>query len=313
MNFARYLLGRLLGGVLTVLGVATLCFVLLNALPGDPTDNILGETATAEDRVALRRALRLDQPVLTRYTEFLRDLALPSRGLGRSFRRPERTVASSIAEVWPDTAALALCAAVLAWTLALPLAVLSAARPRGRTDALVGVLSLLGLAIPALWLGPLLILALCVALPVLPFPGPDARGLGALLLPALSLGVGMMGVLLRMGRASLREVLREPYVLAARARGLSESAVLLRHALRTALVPLLTVGGAQLSALLGGAIVTEKIFDRRGMGTLLLGALTTRDLPVVLGCVVVMAATAVLIQLVVDLTYAAVDPRIRLG
>jgi peptide/nickel transport system permease protein len=215
--------------------------------------------------------------------------------------------------VWPSTAALAFAAALIAWALAIPLALVSAARARTRTDAAVGLGSLLAYAIPILWLGPLLVLVFCVALPLLPFPGPDARDPGALILPALALGVGMAGLLTRMGRSSLREVLREQYVLAARARGLSEPNVLVRHALRSALVPLLTTGGAQLAGLLGGAVVTEKIFDRAGVGTLLLTALTARDVPVVLACVVVMAATAALVQLAVDFAYVFVDPRIRLG
>jgi len=186
-------------------------------------------------------------------------------------------------------------------------------RPATRTDTTIGIASLLGVAIPSLWLGPVLILLFCVAVPVLPFPGPDAHGLAALVLPALTLGTGMAGILTRMGRASLREVLREPYILAAHARGLSVHKVMLCHALRTALVPLLTTGGTQLSSLLGGAIVTEKIFDRPGVGTLLLSSVLTRDVPVVLACVVAMATTAVLIQLAVDLAYAVVDPRIRIG
>lgn len=313
MKLASYILRRLLTGALTVFGVATLCFVVLHALPGDPTDTALGETATAEDRAALRRALRLDEPLVVQYREYVRDLVTPSRGMGRSFRRPSATAFQAIREVWPDTLALALGAALLAWTLAIPLALLAASRPRSRIDAAVGVASLVGVAIPSLWLGPLLIMVFCVALPLLPFPGPDARGLAALVLPALSLGVGMAGILTRMGRASLREVLREPYITAARARGLSEGRVLVAHGLRSAMVPVLTTAGGQLTSLLGGAIVTEKIFDRPGLGTLLLRSVSERDLPVVLACVVVIAATAVLVQLLVDLAYIAVDPRIRLG
>lgn len=313
MRLAGYLLRRLLAGLVTVLGVATVCFVLLHALPGDPTDTVLGETATAEDRAALRRVLRLDRPVPVQYVEYVRDLATPSRGMGQSFRHPERTAFSYVREAWPHTLALAAAAALIGWAIAIPLALLAATRPRTRTDATVGVASLVGVAIPSLWLGPLLILAFCVALPLLPFPGPDATGVRALILPALSLGIGVAGMLTRMGRSALRDVLREPYIQAARARGLSETSVLLKHALRSALVPLLTTGGAQLTALLGGAIITEKIFDRPGLGTSLLEALTARDLPVVLACVTVTAATAVLVQLVVDLSYALVDPRIRLG
>jgi ABC-type dipeptide/oligopeptide/nickel transport system permease component len=313
VRYLGYLARRLLGGALTVLAVVSLCFLVLEALPGDPTDTILGETATLEDRAQLRRALRLDQPFSTRYAQFVLDLVVPSRAMGHSLRQPNRTALSMIAEVWPNTVALAICAALVAWAIAVPLALIAASRPRTKTDAAVGVASLVGVAIPSLWLGPLLILAFCVALPILPFPGPDADGPLALVLPSLTLGVGMAGILTRMGRASLRETLAEPFVTAARARGLSERAVLIKHALRAAMVPLLTTGGAQLAGLLGGAIITEKVFDRPGLGMLLLSSLTARDIPVVLACVVVIAATAVLVQLLVDVAYVLVDPRIRLS
>ncbi|MFO0556400.1 MAG: ABC transporter permease [Polyangiales bacterium] len=313
MRYLGYLLRRAIGGALTVLAVVSVCFLLLEALPGDPTDTILGETATEEDRAQLRRALRLDQPFFSRYLQFVLDLIVPARAMGHSLRQPTRTAFSMISEVWPNTVVLAVSSALVAWAIAIPLAVLAASRPRTKTDAAVGVASLVGVAIPSLWLGPLLILAFCVAIPLLPFPGPDARGPLSLVLPSLTLGVGMAGILTRMGRGALRETLREPFVTAARARGLSETAVLIKHALRAAMVPLLTTGGAQLASLLGGAIITEKVFDRPGLGTLLLQSLTARDIPVVLACVVVIAATAVFVQLLVDVAYVMVDPRIRLS
>ncbi|MEI8259606.1 MAG: ABC transporter permease, partial [Deltaproteobacteria bacterium] len=226
MKFAWYIARRFAAGLITVLGVATVCFVVLHALPGDPTDTILGETATATDRVALRQAMRLDEPLGVQYVEYLRDLVTPSRGMGQSFRHAGVTAFSSIRRVWPSTLALALTAALIAWSLAIPMALLAAMRPRTRTDTAIGVISMLGVAIPSLWIGPMLILLFCVTIPLLPFPGPDASGPGALVLPAFSLGIGMTGILTRMGRGSLREVLREPYILAARARGLSEANVM---------------------------------------------------------------------------------------
>lgn len=309
MRLVGFLVRRLGAGALTVLVVASLCFVVIHALPGDPTEVLLSETATAEDRAALRRALRLDQPLGAQYVAYLGDLAL--RGMGRSFTHPDRTAWQEIARVWPHTLTLAICAALVAWLIAVPMALLAATRPGTRTDAAVGVASLAGMALPSLWIGPILIATFCVALPVLPFPGPDAEGALALVLPSITLGAGMAGILTRMGRSALREVLKEQYITAARARGLSELAVTIKHALRSALVPLLTVGGAQLSALLGGAVITEKIFDRRGLGLLFLESLQRRDIPVALACVVSVAATVVIVQLGVDLAYALVDPRIR--
>lgn len=309
MKLLGFLARRLGAGALTVLSVASLCFVVIHLLPGDPVDALLDETATAADRSALRAALHLDLPLYRQYVHFLGDLLL--RGMGRSFSHPDRTAFSEVLRVWPGTAQLALAAALVAWVLAIPMALLAATRPNTRTDAAVGVASLVGMALPSLWIGPMLVRVFCVELPWLPFPGPDAQGAASLVLPAVTLGAGMAGILTRMGRGALREVLREQYVLAARAKGLSEGAVLVKHALRSAMVPLLTVGGAQLSALLGGAVVTERLFDRDGVGLLFLEALLRRDIPVVLACVVAVAATVVLVQLAVDLAYALVDPRIR--
>lgn len=309
MRLLGFLARRLGAGALTVLVVATLCFGALHALPGDPCDFDLGETATADDRARCHRERHLDRSLPSQYAYFLSDLAF--HGMGRSSTHRDRTAFQEIAEVWPDTAALALSATLVAWLVAIPLALLAATRPGTRTDAAVGVASLAGMALPSLWIGPMLVALFCVAVPVLPFPGPDASGFASLVLPSITLGAGLAGILTRMARASLREVLKEPYITAARARGLSELEVVVKHGLRSALVPLLTVGGAQLSALLGGAVITEKIFDRRGLGSLFLDSIQRRDTPVALGCVVVVAATVAIIQLSVDLAYAAVDPRIR--
>lgn len=311
MKLAGYVFRRAASGAVTVATVATLCFFAIHALPGDPTEVLLDETAGPELRAALRHRLHLDLPIFQQYLVFVRESLF--NGMGRSWVHQDQTAASAVLAVWPHTAALALSAMAIAWAIAIPLAVFAATRPATRTDAMVGVLSLLGMALPSLWVGPMLILLFCVALPWLPFPGPDAVGLGALVLPSITLGTGMAGILTRMGRGALREVLREPYIQTARAKGLRERTVLFKHALRTALVPLLTVGGAQLSALLGGAIVTERIFDRVGLGSLFLDALLRRDLPVVMACVVSVAITVVLVQLAVDLGYAVVDPRIRVS
>jgi len=296
---------------LTVFAVASLCFFALHALPGDPADVLLDETATAPERAALRTALRLDQSLGAQYLGFVLDLVL--RGMGRSFVHPERSALAEVWRVWPATASLSVAAMVVAWCVAIPAALLAATRPGTRADAAVGVASLVGMALPSVWVGPMLVLVFCVGLGVLPFPGPDATGVGALVLPAVTLGAGMAGILTRMGRGALREVLREPYVSAARAKGLSEPVVLVKHALRSALVPLLTVGGAQLSALLGGAVVTERVFEREGLGSLFLESLLRRDVPVALACVVAVAVTVVVVQLLVDLAYALVDPRIRVS
>ncbi|MCC7542993.1 MAG: ABC transporter permease [Deltaproteobacteria bacterium] len=308
---ARYVARRVVEGALTVLAVATAVFLLLHVLPGDPVEQMLGDAASSEDRAALRRHLRLDLPITTQYGAFLGDLA--GGTMGRSFRQPDETVASRISEVLPDTVALALAAVLVAWSLALPLGVTAATRRGTAWDRIASASSLAGLAMPAIWLGPLLILLFAVKLRVLPLPGDDAHGVPALVLPAITLGAALAALLTRMTRASMLEVLNENYVLAARARGLGPLAVTIKHALRTALLPVVTVGGAQLGAVLGGTLVTEKIFERPGLGTLFLEAFLARDIPVVQGCVLVVAALHVGVNLGVDLLYAFIDPRVRLA
>lgn len=308
--FVRYLLTRLLRGAATVLGVVTLVFLLLHLIPGDPVQAMLGDQASPEDRLALRSALHLDRPLPEQYGLFVRDIW--SGGLGRSFRDQSRTVASLIGEVVPDTLMLALAAVCVALCVALPLGSLAAVRRGSFWDDLASSVALFGIAIPNIWLGPLLVLLFGVWLRVLPMPGDDA-GLASLVLPATTLGAALSAVLTRQMRASLLEVLSEPYIRAARARGLSELRLVVRHALRNALLPVMTVAGAQLGALLSGAVVAEKIFERRGIGSLFLEAFFERDIPVVQGCALVIALFYVSVNLGVDLLYGVVDPRVRLG
>ncbi len=307
----RYVLGRCLRALLTVLGVATLVFLLVRWVPGDPVDAILGEQGSPEDRAALREALALDAPLLEQYGRFLGSVA--DGTLGQSFRRRDRSVGSLVAEAFPATAVLAVAALALAWTIALPLGCVAATRRGTGWDQSASLLAVLGLAIPHLWLGPLLILLFAVELRWLPLPGDDASGLSGLLLPAVTLGAALAAVLTRQTRAAMAEVLAEPYVLAARARGVSPVGVTVKHALRNALVPVLTVGAAQLGALLSGAVVVEKIFERPGLGTLFLEAFFSRDIPVVQGCALVIASIYVAVSLLLDLAYAVVDPRVELG
>jgi peptide/nickel transport system permease protein len=304
----RYLLTRLVRASLTVFGVITLVFLLVHAIPGDPVQAILGDQASPAERQALREALRLDRPLLEQYTLFCADVLHGS--LGHSFRNQMRSVASLIAEVAPDTLLLALAAMLVALTLALPLGALAALRRGSGWDDLASSVALLGIAIPNIWLGPLLVLVFGVWLRVLPMPGDDA-GMASLVLPAITLGAALSAVLMRQTRGSLLEVLSEPYIRAARARGISELTLLVRHALRNALLPVLTVAGAQLGALLSGAVVAERVFERRGIGSLFLEAFFDRDIPVVQGCALCVALFYVSVNLGVDLLYGVIDPRVR--
>ena len=307
----RYLAGRLLRASLTIVGLVTIVFLLVRLIPGDPVEAILGDQAGPEEKAELRRALELDQSMGQQYLSFVEHVA--DGTLGISFRRPDRSVWSLIRGVLPHTIVLALAALLVAWTVAVPLGTLAAARVGQGWDKLASFAAVAGLAIPNIWLGPLLILFFGVQLRWLPLPGDDLAGPEALILPALTIGTALAAILTRQTRASMIEVLSQPYVNAARARGVGPGSLLLRHALRNALLPVMTIGAAQLGALLSGTVVTEKIFERPGLGTLFLEAFFARDIPVVQGCVLVVAVVYVLVNLFVDLAYGVVDPRVRLS
>lgn len=300
---------RITRAALTAVGVVTAVFVLVRAVPGDPAATILGDQASPDELAALRERLHLDASLREQYLAFWGDVFGGS--LGHSFR-DERPVSERIAEVLPETALLALAALFVAWSLALPLGVI-AARYRGRApDRVASTLAVIGLAIPNLWLGPLLILLFGVVLRWLPVPGDDAMGLLGLVLPSFTLGTALAASLTRQTRAAVADALTRPYSVAAAARGLPPRRVLLRHALPNAALPVLTVAGAQVAALLSGTVVVEKIFERRGLGALFLDAFFARDIPIVQGCVLVIALVTVIVNLLLDILYAAVDPRVRL-
>jgi ABC-type dipeptide/oligopeptide/nickel transport system permease component len=306
-----YLTLRLGRAGATALLVVSLVFVLIRAVPGDPVDAICGEQAAPEDRAAVRKALHLDAPLASQYAAFWRDVL--DLSLGHSFQQPALTVRERIVEALPSTLKLAAVALCFAWALSIPLGVLSAAR-RGRAfDRIASVVALSGLALPTIWLGPLLILLFCVKLRVLPMPGDESASTAAVLLPALTVGLSLSASLTRQTRSAMLEVLAMPYVAAARARGLFSHVVLFKHALRNALLPVVTLGAAQLSALLSGAVIAEKVFERPGLGSLFLEAFFARDIPVVQGVVLFVGLLYVLINLLVDVVYTVIDPRVRLS
>jgi len=310
-GLARYIGQRLARAALTIFGVVTLVFLLVRLIPGDPVDAILGDQAAPEDRAALRTALELDRPMVLQYGSFLGHVADGS--LGHSFRRRQETVSSLIAQVFWPTILLALSSLLVAWLIAVPAGSLAATRRGTGWDRAATTGAMLGLAIPNIWLGPLLILLFGVQLQWLPLPGDYTGGLAVLVLPSFTVGTALAAILTRQTRASMIEVLSEQYILAARARGLHPWRVVLQHGLRNALLPVMTVGAAQLGALLSGTVIAEKIFERPGLGTLFLDAFFDRDIPVVQGCVLVIATIYVLVNVAVDLLYGVVDPRVRLS
>lgn len=307
----RYLLLRVARAALTAFAVVSLVFVLIRAVPGDPVDAMLGDQASPEDRASVRRALHLDESVPKQYVRFLGDVADGS--LGRSFRAPDTNVRTLIADAFPPTVTLAAWSLLVAWMVALPLGVLAAEKRGTWFDRVASVFALTGLALPTIWLGPLLVLLFSVKLRWLPLPGDDPGAPGALVLPAITIGLALAAALTRQTRAAMLEVLSQPYIAAARARGVRSWRVFFQHALRNALLPVMTVGAAQLGALLSGAVIAEKIFERPGLGTLFLEAFFARDIPVIQGVVLLVGVVYVLVNVVLDLAYAAVDPRVRLG
>lgn len=294
--------------MVVVFGVCTLVFLLIHLVPGDPVEAMLGESARPADRSALREALGLDRPLGEQYLNYLGGLVRLDLGQSFQFQRP---VADLLAERIPPTLELAGAALALALALAVPLGVLAARNRGGVLDSGAMGLSLLGISIPNFWLGPLLILVFSLWLGWTPVSGRD--GLVSLVLPAITLGTGLAAVLARMVRSSVLEVLGEDYVRTARAKGLSEGAVMWRHALRNAWLPVLTLVGLQLGGLLGGAVITETVFAWPGVGSLLVEAIQNRDYPVVQACVLLISLAYVLVNTVTDLVYALVDPRIRLA
>lgn len=302
------LLRRLLFMLPVVWGVSTFVFLIIHLIPGDPIDLMLGENATQVDRQTLRRQLGLDQPLWQQYTTFLQRLVHGDLGQSLHSSRPVQTL---IAERLPATAWLALAALCVSVGLAIPLGIVAALRPRSWLDTGSMVLALLGVSMPNFWLGPLLILIFSIQFGWLPVSGRGDGSLPYLILPAVTLGTGMMAVLTRMTRSSMMETLREDYIRTAAAKGLSAWTVVVKHALSNALIPLVTLIGLQGGALLGGAVITETIFAWPGLGELTVRAIQQRDYPVVQGCVLVIALTYVVMNMITDILYAIVDPRIR--
>ncbi len=310
MSLGSFILRRLGSSLIAIAGVSVLVFLLLHLIPGDPIDQLAGGEATPEQREDLERCMHLDKPMARQFVLFLGTIADGS--LGRQCPNPDKkpTVSDRILEKIPYTIELALGGMLVAILLALPLGILAAVKRGTWVDTAAAVVSLSGLSMHTAFMGPLALVIFFDRLSWLPGPAePNASF--ALLLPSVVIGSHLMAMLARMTRSSLVEVLDNDYIRTARAKGLEESTVLLKHALRNALMPVITVAGLQFGSLLGGAIITEKIFERPGLGTLLLEGISERNYPVVQGTVLVIALSYVLVNTLVDLSYGLIDPRVR--
>ncbi|MCS6817164.1 MAG: ABC transporter permease [Blastocatellia bacterium] len=305
-GIAGILLRRLLLVIPVVWAVVTLVFLLLHLVPGDPVLAFLGETATPEQVAEMRRRFGLDRPLLEQYANYWKQVLQGDLGVTFVDRRP---VAEKILSRYPATLQLAVAALLVAVLIAIPLGVTAARHHGGVRDAAASIVALLGIALPNFALGPLLILLFSVKLQLLP---PSGFGDPAhLVLPAFTLGAALAAILTRLVRTSVLEELRQDYVKTARAKGLDERTVIYRHVLRNGLIPVVTIVGLQFGVLLGGAIITERIFNWPGIGTLTIEAIAARDYPLVQGCLLVISLTYIFVNTATDLLYRVLDPRIK--
>ena len=331
---AAFLVQRLAGTIPVLILISLLVFILIHAAPGDPTLMLLGEETNAAEIAKAKERWGLDRPLYIQYFKFLESAAAGE--FGKSFKYSE-PVAQVIKTRLPATIELALCAIVVAILLAIPIGVWAGARPNSWLDNLGTTFGLFGISMPSFWLGIMLILLLAGVLNILPtsgrstygVAGPEITGfylldsllekngpaawdaLAHIFMPALALGVNMLGILMRVTRSSVLEVMNEEYVVTARAKGLAEQNVIWRHVTSNALIPVITVVGLELGTLLSGSIIVETVFAWPGSGSLLITALNARDYPLVTGLVMTYTAAFVVINLIIDGLYAIIDPRIR--
>ena len=312
----RYLARRLLLLVPVLVGVSIIIFMVLHLSPGDPVEIMLGSQATQEDRARLRDDLGLDQPLHVQYVRWLGHVARGDLGRSIWMRRP---VLNEVLVRFRATLLLTATALVISTTVGIALGVASAARPNSVLDRTSAVASLFGASMPSFWLGIVLMVVFALWLGWLPasgmfapYGGGDVRDLLAhLILPAVTLAAASVTIIARLTRSTMLEALGQDYIRTARAKGVVERAVVLRHGLKNALIPIVTVVGVQAGYLLGGAVLTETVFAWPGVGTLMVQGILARDFPLVQGCVLIVALSFVLVNLAVDLLYAWLDPRIR--
>lgn len=304
---STYVLKRLIQAIPVLIGISILTFAMLHLVPGDPVQIFAGDKPLTEERAAqIRHQLGLDRPLLVQYLDYGGKALRGDLGVGLRSQRPVR---DSIIEVLPSTIELTLTALVIATVLGALLGIVAAIAHGTWLDTLSMGIALLGLSVPVFYSSLLLIIFFSFRLGW--FPATGQGGIERLVLPAFALGLASAASLARLVRSSMLEVLQQEYIVTARAKGLTEQTVIITHAVKNALIPTVTLLGLQLGALLGGAVVTETIFSRPGLGRLAVDAISSRDFPLVQGTVLFAAVVYVLVNLAVDVLYAAIDPRIR--
>lgn len=304
----QYTAKRLLSTIPVLLGISILLFFMLRALPGDPAQVIAGDMATQSEVELIRQQLGMDRPMHIQYGHFL--LRLVQMDLGKSIK----TQNPVIAEILPrllNTAILAVTATFLACLFGIPAGIVAAVRPYTFLDMIVTALALFGISMPAFWLGLMLIVLFSVKLQWLPVGG--SGGIQYLILPAITLASLLVAAFARNMRSSMMETLTQDYITTARSKGLKEEVIIIRHALKNALIPVVTVIGLQFGSLLGGTVLIETVFGWPGIGRLLVESILARDYPVIQGSILVFAMLFILINLIVDLLYGLIDPKVRYG
>ncbi|MES2636227.1 MAG: nickel ABC transporter permease [Pseudomonadota bacterium] len=294
--------------VTVVFGVLLLTFLLIHLVPGDPVEVMLGESASVTDRAVLRADLELDQPLFQQFGSYLIKLSQGDLGFSIHTQTP---ILELIKTRYPATLKLAFLSLFIGLSIGVPLGVYAALKANHWQDFVVTIVSVRLSAMPAFWLGPLLMLLFAVWLGWLPVSGMDENT--SIILPALTLGFGLSAILTRMTRTSLLEVLNDDFIRTARAKGLNENTVILRHALRAALLPIITIVGLQMGSLLAGTVITETIFSWDGIGQLLVESIEKRDYPVTQACVLVVALSYVVVNVLTDMLYRLADPRVKFG
>ncbi|MET0630223.1 MAG: ABC transporter permease [Xanthobacteraceae bacterium] len=331
-----YLLRRIIATIPVVILISLLVFLLIHAAPGDPADLLLSEEASPQDIADARRRWGLDQPIYVQYLRFLANIL--SGDLGTSFRYADPVI-TLIGERLPATIELAIASLLIAIILGIPLGVFAGAKPNSWADNLGSMFGFFGISMPNFWFGIMLILVISGYFNWLPSSGRSTYGVAQgsetgfyiiqslaagnmktawdgikyVIMPAIALGTGMMGLIMRVTRSSVLEIMNEDYIRTARAKGLGERTVLWRHVLRNALVPIITVVGLELGTLLSGSIIVETVFAWPGSGSLLIAAIQSRDYPLITGTVLTYTIAFVVINFTIDILYALIDPRIRFG
>lgn len=303
----KYIIKRLLMMIPVIIGVSFLVYFIMALTPGDPARTILGETAPQESIDALREQLGLNDPIPIRYINYVKDLLHGDMGNSYKTGRP---VFNEVMELYPATLKLAFWGMLFSVLLSIPIGIISATKQYSIMDNVSMVFALIATATPNFWLGLMLIIVFALNLRILP-SGGNTNGWLSLILPVITLGTSSLANITRTTRSSMLEVIRQDYIRTAKAKGVNKKKVITVHALKNALIPVVTVIGLQFGALLGGAVLTETVFSWPGMGSYLINSIKSQDTPAVLGCVIVFSVSFSLVNLIVDILYAYIDPRIK--